>query len=55
MGTRMKKEGAALVDKEYRYVTENYGIYDGSPAYVWESEWVRDIREVEAFKRLEFK
>lgn len=55
MGTRIKKEGAALVDKEYRYVTENYGIYDGSPAYVWESERVRDIREVETFKRLEFK
>ena len=40
----------ALIRKEYDYATGRYGIMDGSPTFVWESERVTDLRKVEAFK-----
>ena len=46
----MMKEREALILKEYEYATGRYGISDGSPTYVWESERVADLRKVEAFK-----
>lgn len=43
-------ERDSLIQKEYAYVTETCGIYDGSPTYVWEGERVAEIRHVERFK-----
>lgn len=48
----MVKEREALILKEYEYATGRYGISDGSPTYVWESERVADLRKIEAFKGL---
>jgi hypothetical protein len=50
----IEKERGTLIQKEYGYVTGTYGIYDGSPSYVWESQRIADIREVEAFEGLKF-
>ena len=44
----------SLIKKEYSYVAEKHGIYDASPTYVWESEPVKDIREITVFKDFEF-
>lgn len=52
---RREEKGGALVQQEYEYVAETHKIYDGSPTFVWEGERVKDIRQVEAFKRLDFK
>lgn len=46
----MVAEREALILKEYEYATGRYGILDGSPTYVWESERVADLRKIEAFK-----
>lgn len=46
----IEKEREKLIQKEYDYVTGTYGIYDGSPAYAWESERIVDVRQVEFFK-----
>jgi len=50
----IKSEREKLIQQEYDYVTRTYEIYDGSPTYVWESEWVPDIKEVEVFKNMKF-
>jgi hypothetical protein len=42
----------ALIQAEYNYVTGQYGITDGSPSYVWESERVTDLTKVDRFKAL---
>jgi len=39
-----------MIQKEYDYATGHYGITDGSPSYVWESQPVADLRKLEAFK-----
>ncbi len=44
----------SLIKTEYTHVAEKHGIYDGSPTYVWESEPVKDIREIAVFKDFEF-
>lgn len=50
----IESERKKLIQQEYDYVTKTYGIYDGSPTYVWESEWVPDLRQVEVFKDMKF-
>jgi hypothetical protein len=45
-------ERDALIQAEYNYVTGQYGITDGSPSYVWESERVMDLTKIERFKAL---
>ncbi|MCI0540800.1 MAG: hypothetical protein L0Z50_36840 [Verrucomicrobiales bacterium] len=50
IGKTLASERESLMQKEYDYATGRYGIYDGSPTYVWESERVTDIHKVEAFK-----
>ncbi len=45
-------EREALLQKEYDYATVRYGITDGSPSYVWESERVTDLQKIGAFKGL---
>jgi hypothetical protein len=45
-------ERERLLQKEHDYVTGTYGIYDGSPAFVWEGEKTTDIGKVVAFKGL---
>jgi hypothetical protein len=42
----------SLIQAEYNFVTGQYGIYDGSPSYVWESERVMDLAKIEPFKGL---
>jgi hypothetical protein len=42
-----------LIRAEYEYVTGRYGITDGSPTYVWESERVPDLSHIATFKGLE--
>ena len=46
----MMKQRETLILTEYEYATGRYGISDGSPTYVWESERVADLRKIEAFK-----
>ena len=41
-----------MIRKEYEYAQGRYGITDGSPSYVWESERVPDLRKIPAFKGL---
>ncbi len=43
----------ALLRAEYDYAVGRYGITDGSPSYVWESERVSDLRRITAFKGLD--
>lgn len=40
-----------LIQREYDHAVQ-YGITDGSPSYVWESERVFDLRKLEPFKGL---
>ncbi len=40
----------ALIQAEYNYATNEYGIYDGSPTYVWESERIENIQDVKVFQ-----
>lgn len=42
-----------MIMNEYFYATLQYGITDGSPTYVWESQKVSDLRTVELFKNLD--
>ena len=51
--TTITAQREMLIQREHDYVTGRYGITDGSPTYVWESERVADLRSVEAFKGLE--
>jgi len=51
---RAKDERDELIRAEYEYATKNFGIRDGSPAYVWEGRTVSDIRSLKAFEGLEF-
>lgn len=50
---RIKKDRDSLIEKEYAYVAGLHGIRDGSPTYLWESERVRDIRQIPAFAKLQ--
>ncbi len=50
--TALTTQRDALIQAEYDYVTGQYGITDGSPSYVWESERVMDLTKVERFKTL---
>lgn len=43
-----------LIQTEYDYATTTYQVYDGSPAYIWESERIKNIKEAEPFKGLDF-
>ena len=47
---KIDEERALLIQKEYGYVTTMYGIYDGSPRYVWEGDRIADLTQVERFK-----
>jgi hypothetical protein len=48
----VKSQRDTLIQTEYNYVTGQYGITDGSPSYVWESERVMDLTKIERFKAL---
>ena len=48
----IKSQRDTLIQSEYNYVTGQYGITDGSPSYVWESERVVDLTKLERFKAL---
>ncbi len=50
--TAITTQRDALIQAEYNYVTGQYGITDGSPSYVWESERVMDLTKVDRFKAL---
>ena len=50
----IEKGRDSLIETEYDYVTTTYQIYDGSPTYVWESELIKNIREAEPFKSLDY-
>jgi len=42
-----------MIRAEYEYAVQRYGITDGSPSYVWESERVPDLKLIPAFKGVE--
>jgi hypothetical protein len=46
----IKTQREALIQNEYSYATGQYGIMDGSPTFIWESEKVRELQGVEAFQ-----
>lgn len=48
----IKSQRDTLIQSEYNYATGQYGITDGSPSYVWESERVMDLTKLERFKAL---
>ena len=48
----IKSQRDTLIQNEYNYATGQYGITDGSPSYVWESERVMDLTKLERFKAL---
>ena len=48
----IKSQRDTLIQNEYNYATGQYGITDGSPSYVWESERVTDLTKLERFKAL---
>lgn len=43
-----------LIQTEYNYVMGTHQIFDGSPTYLWESERIDDIRQIEIFQELTF-
>lgn len=43
----------SLIRAEYDYTSSRYGITDGSPSYVWQSEKVADLKKIPAFKGLD--
>ena len=49
----LANERDTLILHEHEYVTGTYGIYDGSPTYVWEGERVPDLRSVPALAGLD--
>ncbi|MCP4112934.1 MAG: hypothetical protein GY749_46645 [Desulfobacteraceae bacterium] len=49
---KITEERNTLIQSEYNYVMGTHQIYDGSPAYVWESELISDIRQIDAFKEM---
>jgi hypothetical protein len=44
----------AIIENEFLYATQTYGLYDGSPSFIWEGERVLDLREIEAFREIDF-
>ena len=46
----ISSERNALIRDEYDYVTTTYGIFDGSPVFVWESERVPDLGALVEFR-----
>ncbi len=51
---KITAERETLIQTEYNYVMGTHQIFDGSPTYLWESERIDDIRQVEAFHELTF-
>ncbi|MCP4701443.1 MAG: hypothetical protein GY862_31995 [Gammaproteobacteria bacterium] len=51
---KIATQGKKLIQTEYNYTVRTYGITDGSPTYVWESEIIPDIQKIEIFKDLTF-
>ena len=49
----VEDEREELIQKEYDYASKTYGIYDGSPTYVWESKRVSSLGNIEYFHGLE--
>lgn len=47
------KQRDALIREEYKYATENYGVTDGSPSFVWESLPIADLHTVPVFAALD--
>ncbi|MDM8550391.1 hypothetical protein QUF72_09945 [Desulfobacterales bacterium HSG2] len=52
--SKFAKERETLIQAEYNYVMGTHQIFDGSPTYIWESERIDDIRQIEVFKDLTF-
>ncbi len=49
---RITSQREALIQAEFNYVTVQYGISDGSPSYVWESQRVMDLTKVKMFNAM---
>ena len=48
--TAIVNQRDSLLRQEYDYAFGRYGISDGSPTFVWESERVPDLQKIDAFK-----
>lgn len=44
-----------LIEREYAVTAQTYKIYDGSPAYVWNGERIKDLTAIDLFKNLQFE
>ncbi len=44
-----------LIEREYAVTTQTYKIYDGSPAYVWNGERIKNLTDIGVFKDLQFE
>lgn len=51
---KIKAERETLIQTEYNYVMGTHQIFDGSPTYLWESERIDDIRQIDLFQELTF-
>ena len=47
-----EEDWSDIISREYAYVVGKYGIYDGSPTYVWEGSRVADLSQVDVFAKL---
>ncbi|MEM7396053.1 MAG: hypothetical protein AAF492_27275, partial [Verrucomicrobiota bacterium] len=41
-----------MIEQEYKYVTEHYQIFDGSPQFAWEGIKLGHITELDMFREL---
>jgi hypothetical protein len=48
----LKTRREELIQSEYLYATTRYGVTDGSPTYIWESQRAADLTRLEKFKGL---
>jgi hypothetical protein len=51
---RSHTDRQALIEKEYKYATEQYQILDGSPTFVWDDRRVLDVRTIKYFADFQF-
>ena len=42
----LENERDALILKEFMYATKAFGVYDGSPTYLWEGRRIQDLKEI---------
>jgi len=50
--TKINTKKKSLIQSEYDYVAGLYGVFNKSPAYVWESMKIENLNEIDIFQNL---